>query len=66
MHLGEGDRGQSARAILDGADALGRPAHFAERAGAVILADQASTVGAGDRGEQGGGPGRVIDTAGNG
>ena len=28
MHLGEGDRGQGARAILDGADALGRPAHL--------------------------------------
>ena len=39
---------------------------FEEHAGAVILADQASTVGAGDRREQGGGPGRVIDTAGNG
>ena len=66
MHLGEGEGGESARVILDGADALGRTVHFEERAVAVILADQASTLGAGDRREQGGGPGRVFETAGNG
>ena len=45
-HLGEGEGGESARVILDGADAFGRTVHFEERAVAVILADQASTVGA--------------------
>ena len=34
--------------------------------GAFILADQVSAVGAGDRGEQVGGLGRVISTAGKG
>jgi hypothetical protein len=61
VHLGEGEGGKSARAILDRADALGRTVRFEEHAGAVILADQATTVEAGDRHEQSGGPGRVID-----